>query len=162
MKKYILIAGANGASKIWRCEENLIFYQLCLNFFAGPLNKNFSANFNFYNVHYAQHHVAGISGSTPANMCDIVALLSKKHLDPSIMITHVGGIDAAIDATINLPKIPGGKKLIYTHIEFPLTAIADFSALGKTDDRFRVLDKMVKSSNGLWSAEAGKYLLANF
>ena len=24
-----------------------------LNFFAGPLDKKFSANFNFYNVHYA-------------------------------------------------------------------------------------------------------------
>ncbi|MBO5012103.1 MAG: zinc-binding dehydrogenase, partial [Elusimicrobiaceae bacterium] len=142
--------------------DAILGFDGCLNFFAGPLDKNFSANFNFYNVHYAQHHVAGTSGSTPADMKDIVDLLGKKRLDPSVMITHIGGIDAAINTTLNLPKIPGGKKLIYTHIELPLTAIADFSELGKTDNRFRILDEMVKANNGLWSAEAEEYLLENF
>jgi len=133
-----------------------------LNFFAGPLDKNFSANFNFYNVHYAQHHVTGTSGSTPEDMKDIVELISKKRLDPSVMITHIGGIDAAIDTTVNLPQIPGGKKLIYTHIELPLTALTDFEKLGEKDDRFKVLDEIVKGNNGLWCAEAEKYLLNNF
>ena len=142
--------------------DAILGFDGCLNFFAGPLDKNFSANFNFYNVHYAQHHVAGTSGSTPADMKDIVDLLGKKRLDPSVMITHIGGIDAATNTTLNLPKIPGGKKLIYTHIELPLTAIADFSELGKTDNRFRIMDEMVKANNGLWSAEAEEYLLENF
>ena len=133
-----------------------------LNFFAGPLDKNFSANFNFYNVHYAQHHVTGTSGSTPEDMRDIVDLIGQNRLDPSVMITHIGGIDAAIDTTVNLPKIPGGKKLIYTHIELPLTPLADFEKLGKTDERFKVLDELVKAHNGLWCAEAEKYLLNNF
>lgn len=133
-----------------------------LNFFAGPLDKKFSANFNFYNVHYAQHHVTGTSGSTPEDMRDIVELISKKRLDPSVMITHIGGIDAAIDTTINLPKIPGGKKLIYTHIELPLTALTEFEELGKRDVRFKVLDKLVKENRGLWNAEAERFLLDNF
>ena len=133
-----------------------------LNFFAGPLDKKFSANFNFYNVHYAQHHVTGTSGSTPEDMKDIVDLISENRLDPSVMITHIGGIDASIDTTVNLPKIPGGKKLIYTHIELPLTALTDFEELGKTDSRFKVLDELVKAHNGLWCAEAEKYLLENF
>ncbi len=133
-----------------------------LNFFAGPLDKNFHAEFNFYNVHYAQHHVTGTSGSTPEDMRDIVELISKKRLDPSVMITHIGGIDAAIETTINLPKIPGGKKLIYTHIELPLTALTEFEKLGQTDARFKVLDKLVKENRGLWSAEAENYLLKNF
>ncbi len=133
-----------------------------LNFFAGPLDKKFSANFNFYNVHYAQHHVSGTSGSTPEDMRDIVKLIGENRLDPSVMITHIGGIDAAIDTTINLPNIPGGKKLIYTHIELPLTALTDFEKLGQTDERFKVLDGLVKSNNGLWSTEAEKYLLQNF
>lgn len=133
-----------------------------LNFFAGPLDKNFSADFNFYNVHYAQHHVTGTSGSTPEDMRDIVKLISANRLTPSVMITHIGGIDAAIDTTVNLPNIPGGKKLIYTHIELPLTALSDFENLSKTDSRFKVLDELVKSNNGLWCTEAEKYLLANF
>ena len=142
--------------------DSILGFDGSLNFFAGPLDKKFSANFNFYNVHYAQHHVTGTSGSTPEDMRDIVDLIGENRLDPSVMITHIGGIDAAIDATANLPKLTGGKKLIYTHINLPLTALTDFEKLGETDERFKVLDKLVKENNGLWCAEAEKYLLDNF
>lgn len=142
--------------------DAILRFDGCLNFFAGPLDKSFSANFNFYNVHYQQHHVSGTSGSTVEDMHDILRLIGEKRIDPAVMITHIGGIDAAIDTTLRLPKIPGGKKLIYTHVNLPLTAIADFEALGKTDARFAVLDELVKKNNGLWSADAENYLLQNF
>jgi L-sorbose 1-phosphate reductase len=48
------------------------------------------------------------------------------------LITHIGGLNAVADATLHLPEIPGGKKLIYTHIEMPLTPLTDFAELGKT------------------------------
>ena len=142
--------------------DEILGFDGCLNFFAGPLDKNFSAKFNFYNVHYQQHHVSGTSGSTMEDMQDIVNMISEKRIDPAVMITHIGGIDAAIDTTVHLPQIPGGKKLIYPHIDLPLTAIADFAALGETDGRFKMLDILVKQNNGLWSAEAEAYLLAHF
>ena len=142
--------------------DEILGFDGCLNFFAGPLDKNFSAKFNFYNVHYQQHHVSGTSGSTMEDMQDIVNMISEKQIDPAVMITHIGGIDAAIDTTVHLPQIPGGKKLIYTHIDLPLTAISDFAALGETDGRFKMLDILVKQNNGLWSAEAEAYLLAHF
>jgi len=142
--------------------DSILGFDGALNFFAGPLDKNFSANFNFYNVHYAQHHVTGTSGSTPEDMRDIVDLIGHNKINPAVMITHIGGIDAAIDTTINLPKIAGGKKLIYTHIELPLTAIADFEKLGESDSRFKALDEIVKVNNGLWCTDAEKYLLNNF
>ena len=142
--------------------DEILGFDGCLNFFAGPLDQKFSAKFNFYNVHYKQHHVSGTSGSTMEDMKDIVRLIGEKKIDPAVMITHIGGMDAAIDTTLRLPQIPGGKKLIYTHIDLPLTAIADFSALGETDDRFIVLDTLVKKNNGLWSAEAEAYLLGHF
>ena len=142
--------------------DAILGFDGCLNFFAGPLDKKFSANFNFYNVHYQQHHVAGTSGSIPEDMHDIVRLINEKRIDPAVMITHIGGIDAAIDTTLRLPEIEGGKKLIYTHIELPLTAIADFAKLGETDERFKALDELVKKNNGLWSFEAETYLLNNF
>lgn len=142
--------------------DEILGFDGCLNFFAGPLDQKFSAKFNFYNVHYKQHHVSGTSGSTMEDMQDIVRLIGEGRIDPAVMITHIGGMDAAIDTTVNLPHIPGGKKLIYTHIDLPLTAIADFAALGETDERFQVLDTLVKKNNGLWSAEAEKYLLRNF
>ena len=77
------------------------------------------------------------------------------------MVTHIGGLNAVIDTTLNLPNIPGGKKLIYNNIKLELTAIADFAEKGRTDPLFRQLDDIVKRNNGLWCAEAEKYLLAN-
>lgn len=142
--------------------DAILGFDGCLNFFAGPMDKSFSAKFNFYNVHYAQHHVAGTSGSTTKDMEDIIRLLEEKRIDPAVMITHIGGLDAAIDTTVRLPQIPGGKKLIYTHINLPLTAIADFEKLGKTDERFWELDRLVQENNGVWSAKAERYLLQNF
>jgi len=142
--------------------DEILGFDGCLNFFAGPLDQKFSAKFNFYNVHYKQHHVSGTSGSTMEDMKDIVRLIGEGKINPAVMITHIGGIDAAIDTTLRLPQIPGGKKLIYTHINLPLTAIADFAALGETDGRFKTLDMLVKKNNGLWSAEAEAYLLEHF
>lgn len=142
--------------------DAILAFDGCLNFFAGPMNKEFSANLNFYNVHYAQHHIAGTSGSTPDDVRDIVRLIGEKRIDPAVMITHIGGMNAAIDTTLNLPKIAGGKKLIYTHIQMPLTALADFEEKGKTDPRYAELAKLVAAHNGVWCVEAEQYLLANF
>ena len=142
--------------------DAILAFDGCLNFFAGPVDKKFSACFNFYNVYYAQHHVSGTSGSTLEDMQDIVRLIGQNKLRPAVMITHIGGMDAVIDTTLPLPEIGGGKKLIYTHISLPLTAISDFAALGKTDSRFSVLDEIVTKNNGLWCKEAEEFLLANF
>lgn len=149
-------------SAVVELADKILAFDGCLNFFAGPTDKAFSANFNFYNVHYARKHVVGTSGSTVEDMYDIVRLIGEKRINPAVMITHIGGIDAAIDTTLRLPKIPGGKKLIYTHIEMPLTAIADFKKLGETDERFAMLAKIVEQNNGLWCAEAEDYLLKNW
>lgn len=142
--------------------DAILAFDGCLNFFSGPVDKKFSVPLNFYNVHYAQHHVAGTSGSTTDDMRDVVRMISENRIDPAVMITHIGGMNAVIDTTLNFPQMPGGKKLIYTHIDLPLTAIADFEALGAQDQRFRTLDQLAKSHKGLWCAEAEQYLLANF
>ncbi|NLK89224.1 MAG: L-sorbose 1-phosphate reductase, partial [Clostridiaceae bacterium] len=81
--------------------------------------------------------------------------------DPSAMVTHIGGLDSVVDTTLNLPKIPGGKKLVYTQISLPLTAINDFRTLGETDEIFRKLADLVEANNGLWCKAAEDYLLAH-
>jgi threonine dehydrogenase-like Zn-dependent dehydrogenase len=133
----------------------------CLNFFAGPSKSDFSAKFNFYNVHYASTHIVGTSGGNTDDMRECLAMMAEGKINPAILVTHIGGIDSVIDATMNLPTIPGAKKLIYTGIEMPLTAIADFEEKGKTDPLFAELDRICKAHNNLWSAEAERYLLAN-
>ncbi len=133
----------------------------CMNFFAGPTNTAFSAPFNFYNVHYDNTHIAGNSGSNLDDVFEALSMMGRGQIQPSSMITHIGGLDSAVDTILNLPQIPGGKKLIYTHISLPLTAIDDFEKLGETDPMFKKLDELCKANKGLWSAEAEKYLLEN-
>jgi len=133
----------------------------CLNFFAGPTDPNFSAMFNFYNVHYEAHHIVGTSGGNTADMREALDLMGRGIVNPVAMVTHVGGLNAVVPTTLNLPNIPGGKKLMYTNIELELTAIADFREKGKTDPLFAHLADLCEKNNGLWSLEAEQYLLAN-
>ncbi len=133
----------------------------CLNFFAGPLNKDFSAKFNFYDVHYAFHRITGTSGGNTTDMKEAISLASAGRINPAMMISHVGGLDSVIDTTLNLPNIKGAKKLVYTHVSMPMTAISDFRELGKTDKFFKDLADICDKNNGIWSTEAEKYLLAN-
>ncbi len=141
--------------------DAILGFDGCLNFFAGPGKPDFSAMFNFYNVHYAYTHVVGTSGGNTDDMKEALHLMGKG-MDPAGLVTHIGGLNAVIDATLNLPSIPGGKKLIYNHIEMPLTPITEFAALGASDPRFAELDRLCKAHMGLWNLEAEKYLLANF
>lgn len=134
----------------------------CLNFFAGPLDPQFKAEFNFYNVHYASTHIVGTSGGNTDDMKEALSLMEQGKINPACMITHIGGMDSVIETTLNLPKIKGGKKLIYTGINMPLTAIADFAEKGKDDPFFAELAKIVEKHNMLWNAEAEKALLAHF
>lgn len=133
----------------------------CLNFFAGPVDNKFSAMFNFYNVHYNATHLAANSGGNTDDMIESLQMMEKGLINPAAMITHIGGLNAVIDTVLNLPNIKGGKKLIYTNIDLPLTAIDDFEALGADNEMFKELATICKKHNGLWNAEAEKYLLAN-
>ncbi len=139
----------------------LLGYNGCLNFFAGPSKPDFKAAMNFYDVHYMGHHVVGSSGGNTADLRDALRLSAAGKINPSVMVTHIGGIDSAAQTTIDLPKIPGGKRLVYTHFSMPMTAIADFEKLGATDPLFAGLATICAQNNGLWSTEAEHYLLKN-
>ncbi|MDD2245946.1 MAG: zinc-binding dehydrogenase [Proteiniphilum sp.] len=139
--------------------DAILGFDGCLNFFAGPDNPNFSAMLNFYNVHYAYTHIAGTSGGNNDDMVEALDIMSKG-LDPAGLVTHIGGLNAVANATNNLPNVAGGKKLIYTHIDLPLTPISDFAKLGETDDLFKGLAEICERNNGLWCVEAENFLLA--
>lgn len=142
--------------------DDLLAEDGCLNFFAGPTDKNFKVPFNFYNIHYGSTHIVGTSGGSTDDMKEAIALAAEGRLQPSFMVTHIGGLDAVPDTVINLPNIPGGKKLIYNGVTMPLTAIADFARLGERDPLFRRLAELVASTHGVWNEQAEKYLLEHF
>lgn len=131
----------------------------CLNFFAGPTDTEFSAGFNFYDVHYEAHHIVGTSGGNTADMREALEIMGRDVISPAAMITHVGGLNAVAETTLNLPKIPGGKKLIYTNKKLPLVAIDDFAERGKSDPFYAKLGEICSAHNNLWNLEAEKHLL---
>jgi threonine dehydrogenase-like Zn-dependent dehydrogenase len=148
-------------AKVVEDADFLLAYDGCLNFFAGPSDKNFSAKFNFYDVHYNATHIVGTSGGNTSDMKEALDLAACGKLNPSLLLSHIGGLDAAADTTLELPNLPGFKKLTYNHISMPLTAIADFEEKRKTDQVFEELAKICKKNNGFWRTEAEKYLLEN-
>lgn len=131
----------------------------CLNFFAGPTDTAFSARFNFYNVHYAETHIVGTSGGNTDDMREALKLMSRNRISPAAMITHIGGLTAARDTILRLPEIPGGKKLIYTHMDFPLVALGALA--GSSDPFLAALGEICGRHAGLWSQEAEEYMLAH-
>ncbi len=137
----------------------------CLNFFAGPTNPEFSAMFNFYNVHYGATHIVGTSGGNTDDMKESIKLMTEGKINPAGMITHIGGLDSVAETTLNLPHIKGGKKLVYTHIDLPMTAIEDFAKAAEENkgtelgELFADLDVLCKEAGGLWCAKAEERIL---
>lgn len=126
----------------------------CLNFFAGPQDKLFMAPVNFYDVHYAFTHYVGTSGGTTADMHKAVKMIEENKVHVANVITHILGLQAVANTTLQLPAIGGGKKLVYTHKDIPLTKldeVAPESALGV----------ILKKTKGIWSKEAERYILKN-
>lgn len=137
----------------------------CLNFFAGPQGQDFTASINFYNVHYERHHLVGTSGGNTDDLRIALRMMGEGRLNPAGMVTHVGGLDSVSDTILDLPDIPGGKKLAYTHVRMPMTAISNFADAARQAEPplkevYRELDDICSRYAGLWSAEAEEFLLS--
>ena len=142
--------------------DKLLAFDGCMNFFAGPTDKQFRANINLYNTHYTSTHILGTTGGNTDDLLEAIELSAKGAIEPAVMVTHIGGINRIAEATKSLPSIPGGKKLTYTQFDMSLTAIEDFEELGKTDPLFRKLDEACKKHRGLWNAAAENILFDYF
>lgn len=146
------------------CElgNHIMAYDGCMNLFAGPTDPKFSAMINLYDSHYSRSKIIGSTGGTIDDMKEAINKAAQGVINPAVMITHIGGLDSVVETTMNLPSVPGGKKLIYTHINMPLTAITDFKQLGEDNPLFKALDECCEKNKGLWSVEAEKILFAHY
>ena len=133
----------------------------CINFFAGPAVHDLPGSLNLYRVHYDGIHVVGTAGSIPQDMLDVLHLTEEGHIRPGALVSHILGLNAAADTLLAMEKPDGAKKICYNELDLPLTAIADFAELGKTDPMFAQLHTLVQRHGGLWNAEAEAYLLEN-
>jgi threonine dehydrogenase-like Zn-dependent dehydrogenase len=171
IKELIAIADGNGFDDVFvyvpirevaEMGDQLLAFDGCLNFFAGPSNNQFKAEINLYNVHYTSSHILGTTGGNNDDLIEANDLAAQGKIEPAVMVTHIGGIDSIAETTLNLPQIPGGKKLTYTQFDMPLTAIDDFAELGKTDPLFQKLDTVCQKNRGVWCKEAEDILFEHF
>ncbi|MDR0636808.1 MAG: zinc-binding dehydrogenase [Treponema sp.] len=142
--------------------DKLMAFDGCLNFFAGPSDKNFSAMMNLYNCHYTSTHILGSTGGNTDDLKEALELSSQKKLRPAVMVTHICGLDAVAESVANLPELRAGKVVTYTHINMPLTAISDFQKLAEQNPLFAKLHESCAQHQGLWNAEAETILLEHF
>lgn len=136
--------------------EQLLAYDGCLNFFAGPADSKFASTINFYNIHYNATHFVGTSGSNTQDMKDAIALIENKTVNVAKIATHIMGLNHVCESILNLPKMPGDKKIVYSGKEFPVT---DVSAFGENNELEKHLKELVDAHDGLWNAEAEQYFL---
>lgn len=124
----------------------------CLNFFAGPQQKEFFAEINFYDIHYSFTHYVGTSGGNTEDMRKAVALIENKQVHVANVVTHILGLNAVGETTLNQPEIGGGKKLVYTHKDIELTKLSEI-------DKSSELGEILAKTNNIWSQEAERYIL---
>ncbi len=138
--------------------EALLAGDGCLNFFAGPADSGFSARINFYNLHYNATHFVGTSGSNTQDMKDAIACIEQKTVNLAKIATHVMGLNDVCESILKIPELPGGKKIVYSQKNYPITDVQEFSGSGAME---AVLKEIVERHNGLWSQEAEAYFLEN-
>lgn len=138
--------------------EMLLAGDGCLNFFAGPADSAFSARMNFYNLHYNATHFVGTSGSNTQDMKDAVACIEKKTVKLAKIATHIMGLNDVCDSILKLPELPGGKKIVYSQKNFPITDVEQFD---DSNEFQRTLCGLVEKHGGLWNSEAESYFLEN-
>ena len=125
----------------------------CLNIFAGPSDKEFSARVNFYDVHYRNTHFAGVSGGTVEDYIESLKMIEEGTVDVSKVVTHVLGLEDTGRVIVDQVKIGGGKKLVYPHCKIPFTSLEELM----TSDQ--PLAEILSKNDGLWNAEAENYVL---
>ena len=136
-------------------SEALLNWDGCLNFFAGPSDARFASSINFYNVHYNATHFVGTSGSNTQDMKDAIYCIENKVVDLAKIATHIMGLNDVCESIMQLPQLPGGKKIVYSQKNYPITDVQNFSD-GEMEQQ---LQAIVKKHNGLWSAEAEAFFL---
>ena len=136
----------------------MLAFNGCLNFFSGPADTEFSADINFYNVHYNSTHFVGTSGGNTEDMKQAIELIENKIVNGAKIVTHVLGLDHAADTTKRLPDIGGGKKIVYTNYKFPLMKVDKVEKIND-NEWIENLKSIVKKHGYLWSCEAERYFL---
>jgi len=146
-------------AELFSMAEKICREDGCINFFAGPPVHDLPGSLNLYRVHYDGIHVVGTAGSIPEDMADVLDLIAEEKINAGALVSHILGLRAVPETLFAMEKPSGAKKVCYNELDIPLIAIADLPELGKTDDMYARLARIVDAHGGMWCAEAESYLL---
>lgn len=62
------------------------------------------------------------------------------------MVSHILGLNDYRETIMEMAHPNGAKKVCYTHLDIPLTALEDFAEKGKTDPMFKVLAEIIRGA----------------
>lgn len=133
----------------------------CVNFFAGPKDKQFPGTLNLYRIHYDGIHIVGTAGSIPEDMSDVLELISDNKINAGAIVSHILGLGALKETLLAMDKPNGAKKVCYNELDIPLIEISKLAELGKDNELYKNLADIVEKNGGIWCYEAEKYLLEN-
>ena len=136
--------------------EALLAADGCLNFFAGPADSKFSARMNFYNLHYNATHFVGTSGSNTQDMKDAIACIENKTVNLAKIATHIMGLNDVCESILQIPSLPGGKKIVYSQKDFPLSDVQNLQGNSPMEEK---MTEIISRHDGLCNAEAEAYFL---
>ena len=88
----------------------------CMNIYASTADKKYRAGMNVYGSHYLKTKLIGTSGGLRSDMEEAIDIILNHRINVADNITHIGGMDALVDTTLYLKKMPGEKKIIYNQI----------------------------------------------
>ncbi|MFT8318622.1 MAG: zinc-binding dehydrogenase [Sporolactobacillus sp.] len=132
----------------------------CLNFFAGPRDKNFFAEVNLYDIHYNFTHYVGTSGGNTDDMRAAIKLVEERKLKVEKVVSHILGLNAVAETTLELPSLlPSGKKLIYVQKNMPRKSLEEILSDSEKNSFYKGLREILEQNEGLWSKEAEAYVL---
>ena len=88
-------------------------------------------------------------------MKDAIKCIEDKVVDLAKIATHVMGLNDVCESIKQLPTLPGGKKIVYSQKNYPITDVTQFGE-GEMEQK---LKSIVNKNNGLWCAEAENVFL---
>ena len=92
---------------------------------------------------------------------DTIGLIEEKKINPGAIVSHILGLNAYADTIFAMERPSGAKKVCYTGLDIPYIAVDELAVWGEKDPLYKTLSEIVAAHDGLWCAEAEKYLLAN-
>ena len=88
------------------------------------------------------------SGGNIDDMREAVKLIEAKKVNAGKVVSHILGLNDAAETTLNLPQIIGGKKLVYTGKNMPLTSLSELMSREQDSPLLQELQAILRKTDG--------------